>query len=597
MSPAEIHSHWRAAWPQALAAWSRYTRLRSPLLCSARVAAAREGLSGSFAMIRLVDQTVVIDLETIAAHGIADYAVEILAHEIGHHVYVPASVTDHARALARMRRALPTLENQAPLVANLYSDLLINDRLQRSAGLRMAAVMQQVVAASRGAPMSPLWRFYLRSYELLWAMPSGSLVAVGEDAQLEGDARLAARLIRAYSGARWLEGVARYGALVLPWLVASKQQEEAAAALWHDTREAGAGGDPDGLTELDPGELGEIVHPAFDEELSGVARESADAADAAPAQSGSVAAGGQGQARTPYEYGEILRLSGLKLSAQDIAIRYYEERARPYLVPFPVRETPETEEPLPEGVEAWEMGEPLDRIDWRESLLRSPQPIPGLTTVQRVYGSVQGVARSRQPLDLDLYVDSSGSMPDPRMVLSWPALAGAVICLSALRAGAAVSVHLWSDKRQVMSTPGFVRDAREALRVLVGYYGGGTQFPLPLMRDLHASRKRLLRPTHILVVSDDGASTMFDTPDERGTPGWDVCREALAAAGGGGTLALNIRDDWERFEQPAYQWFLRARREQGWLVSAVASLADLLNFAREFSRHHYQRGATSRGEP
>jgi hypothetical protein len=188
-------------------------------------------------------------------------------------------------------------------------------------------------------------------------------------------------------------------------------------------------------------------------------------------------------------------------------------------------------------------------------------------------------------------------MPDPRMVLSWPALAGAVICLSALRAGAAVSVHLWSDKRQVMSTPGFVRDAREALRVLVGYYGGGTQFPLPLMRDLHASRKRLLRPTHILVVSDDGASTMFDTPDERGTLGWDVCREALAAAGGGGTLALNIRDDWERFEQPAYQWFLRARREQGWLVSAVASLADLLNFAREFSRHHYQRGAAPGGGP
>ena len=32
-----------------------------------------------------------------------------------------------------------------------------------------------------------------------------------------------------------------------------------------------------------------------------------------------------------------------------------------------------------------------------------------------------------EPVDLDLYVDSSGSMPDPQQQVSYPALAGAIV--------------------------------------------------------------------------------------------------------------------------------------------------------------------------
>ena len=74
---------WRMAWPEALVVWSKFTRLRDARLCESRIDAAQEGLSGSFAMIRLVDQSVVIDLETVRELGLEDYGVEILAHEIG----------------------------------------------------------------------------------------------------------------------------------------------------------------------------------------------------------------------------------------------------------------------------------------------------------------------------------------------------------------------------------------------------------------------------------------------------------------------------------------------------------------------------------
>jgi hypothetical protein len=107
-----LTARWRAAWPQALAAWSRYTHLHDPRLCASTLEAAKEGLHGSFAMIRLVDQSVVIDLEAVRRYRLEDYAVEILAHEIGHHVLAPGNATDHMRMLARIRRGLPSLEDR-----------------------------------------------------------------------------------------------------------------------------------------------------------------------------------------------------------------------------------------------------------------------------------------------------------------------------------------------------------------------------------------------------------------------------------------------------------------------------------------------------
>ncbi len=605
-----LAERWSAAFPAALAAWSAYTRLKPPLLLETSAAAKNEGLVGSFAMIRLVDQTVVIDLEQVRQLGIEDYAVEVLAHEIGHHVYAPASISDHTRSLARMLPALPTVAQHAPMIANLYTDLLINDRLMRSAGLRMPALMQAVVKGNQRGQPSKLWTLYLRIYELLWGMERGDLCgrslvdaegaaaadAVARtttqtpdsglisDAAIEVDARLAARLVRHYAR-HWLEGGARFAVLVLPYLLEDAKAGERLQALM-DTKDAGQGGQPEGMTAMEAEERQAPQHPALE-----------DTAEAPQAPSAAAEPGGQsggaGQARDPYQYGELLRLAGLKLDQQQAAMRYYAERARPYLVPFPSLPALQSEDPLPEGLDPWEAGDALEAIDWRESLVLCPVPIPGLTTVQRRFGTQPGTESARRPLDLDLYVDSSGSMPDPRSRLSWPALAGAVICLSALRAGAAVQVTLWASRKEVTTTKGFVRSADDCLRVLTGYYGGGTQFPLPTLRETHAARVKLKRPTHILVVSDDGASTMFDTPDERGTSGFEVCATALKQAAGGGTLALNIPGEWQRapsgsrYLRSAYVWLDRAQKEQGWLVSPVATLADLLGFAREFSRRHY----------
>lgn len=588
MISTDLKSRWQNAWPQALAAWSRYTQLSPPVLCETRSAAIAEKLTGSFAMIRLQDQVIVVDLAQIEECGIDDYAVEILAHEIGHHVLAPATLTDHARCLARMRRALPTLENQAPMVANLYTDLLINDRLQRSAGLRMHKIYQILgKRAADSRPPGAVWTLYLRIYELLWSLPQGSLGGGKTNDALEGDAWLGMRLVRSYA-ADWLGAAGKFAALLLPHLLEDQQAAEDFAAL-HDTRAAGEGGIPTGLTDA-TGDDGDISHPSMDPRITGIDT-SEDASTGTPSIPTKAPMPSSGQQRQPFEYAEILRASGWPGSDHDAAIEYYRELAGQHLVRYPRRPAPDSTELQMEGLEPWEIGDPQDECDWFQSILQSPRIIPGLTTVRRVYGNVPGQEPRREPIDLDLYVDSSGSMPNPAVHLSYPALAGAIIVLSALRAGARIQATLWSGKHQFQSTPGFIRDETAILRVLTAHYGGGTQFPLHVLRDTFAARRPDERPVHILSISDDGVTTMFEDLDERAQSGWKISSQAMQKARGGGTLALNIPSDWKNATHPYHKTLAttlhRACDEQSWHIHAVPTLEGLLAFAHAFSRQKF----------
>lgn len=573
-TPEQRLGRWRQAWPVALEHWSRYTRLRDPRLCATRVEAAAEGLSGSFAMIRLFDQSVVVDLEGVRALALDDYAVEVLAHEIGHHVLAPASASDQFRLLARIRRALPTLEAQAPLVANLYTDLLINDRLQRRAGLRMADIYRRIAASRPATPPGAVWTLYMGIYEELWRLPRGSLGGPVDDAATLGDAWLGARLIRVYAD-DWMHAAGRFATLVLQYLVADTG--ESPLQLLHDTRLAGDRCDPAGVLDVEADELDGAIHPGDDPAITGDDRTGPTEPAAAPQ--------GGGQMREPFEYGDILKAAGSAASDHDIAVRYYRARALPDLVRFPTRVHREAPEPLPEGLEPWDIGDPLDDIDWLQSLIASPRPIPGVTTVRRVEGISPGRERQRTPVDLDVYVDSSGSMPDPTQRISYLALAGAIVALSALRSGSRVQVTLWSGKPQVIDTAGFVRDEDRILRVLTGYFGGATCFPIHRLRETFSHRQPGDRPVHILMISDDGITTMFDR-DERNNSGWDIAAQALAKGGAGGTMALNIPAEWENDTRWAPA-LVRARDEQGWHIHPVAQQEQLVDFARAFARMHY----------
>jgi hypothetical protein len=605
--PPALQERWRAVWPQALARWSAYTQLREPVFYDSDQEAKAEGMAGQIAAIRLIDQTVMVNLETIRTRQLDDLALPVLAHEIGHHVYVPGNLADNARMLAAIKPVLFGLpEDTAHLVANLYGDLLINDRLQRRAGVDVAAVYGKLKAAQPAQDASRVWKVYTHTYEHLWRLAPGTLAPPGVTAEMTADAALIARLVR-HHAADWLRGARRFACILYPYLHEDAKEKKPQTFVLlglGDTRCAGCcrkggGGDadaiPGGIIGIDPAELGEDgdFDAALDDLLGESDREAENDKEQSRRGRGvkrrkkpdnrEPTREGKGtprrQFREPFEYGELLRALGLNLKEHEVTTRYYRERALPHLIPFPVRRAPQAKEPLAEGYETWEPADDLEALDLFGSLMRSPVVVPGVTTVQRVYGETPGRDPAKAPLDLDIYVDCSGSMPNPAVNVSYLALAGTILALSALRAGARVQATLWSGAGQFDTSGGFLRDEKRILGIITGYIAGATTFPLHVLRDTYQDRKPTEPPAHVVVISDEGVDTILEK-DEKGTPGAKICRMALKVARGGGTLVLNL---------PNPAWVQRPKLEAlGFRVHAVTDWEQLVAFARAFVRDNYE---------
>lgn len=584
---AAVLSSWRSAWEAALADWSPYVQLHEPHWCLELADEQREQLSSSFAMIRLSDHTVVISLRRVLQLGLQDFAAEILAHEIGHHVYCPGDLIDNGRSLARIRRGLPGCEAAAPLAANLYADLLINDRLQRHRNRRIAEVYRLLNRQQSGGRV---WWLYMRIYELLWNLEPGTLAAGTGETRINQDALLGARLVRTYSQ-QWLAGAGRFACLLLPyvseeWEAARKQWQ-----LWSDTLLAGAGEVPAGLAEIDEDELTGVLHPAEDPVLAGLDLPTSESdvkfgkGRTAGEDSGHKS---QKNFRDPIAYAELLRAAGLNLDNRQLAVRYYRELAQPYLIPFPGRPQPATCDIIPEGVDLWEMDQELAEIDWFETLVASSQVVPGVTTRRRLMGETPDQLPKPIPLDLYLGIDCSGSMGDPAYKLSYPALAGTVMALSALRSGANVKVVLSGEPGSSIATQGFVRQPAEVLEILLNYLGTGYAFGIHRLSETFAEPLPVPRPTHILVISDYDMFAMLNSEAEHRS-GWEVARQAASRCGGGATYVLQL-PGYERQTEGKYARELQRMTDEGWHVHLVNSMEELLLFAREFSRAHYHPG-------
>ncbi|MFQ5570260.1 MAG: vWA domain-containing protein [Rhodothermales bacterium] len=574
-----VRDAWAARWEEALAHWSRFTRLQAPRWCFTEEEENEEGLTGSFAMIRLSDHAVVISIRQIVEEKLDAFAVEVMAHEIGHHVYCPADLTDHGRTIARIRAGLPSKEHLAGFISNLYTDLLINDRLQRQGGLNIAGVYK---ALGKGAT-DKLWTLYMRIYEILWRLPKKTLAAGELTDEVEFDAQLGARLIRVY-GREWIDGAGRFAALCLPYLL----QDEGAGMRqimkgWFDTQNAGAGGFPAGLSEIEDEEQTGALHPVHDPRITGVEEGDGAITSEGPGGSGrETGAGGQkkvGRYRGPKEYGDILKSLGTTLSPEEVTIRYYRERALPHLIPFPTRETTRSTEPLPEGLDVWDFGSPLANADWFESVLKSPYIIPGMTTVQRTYGETAGMEPDREPLDLYIGIDCSGSMPNPRLRVSFPVIAGTIMALSAFRAGARVMATLSGEPGRTVTTDAFVKEERPVMDLLTGYLGTGYAFGIHRLRPVFENRKPEDRPVHILIITDQDIFSMLEDTKEK-WEGWEVAWQAVEAGRGGGTFVLHMPAHWKDKEVERMQ-------EIGWNVFRIYDWEELIAFAREFSRKMY----------
>lgn len=585
----DLKHFWANAWPVAMSIWNPYVTLREPTWCDTQKSALAEGLSGSFAMIRLSDHRIVIDLASVKKHGVEDFALQILAHEIGHHVLVPANRHDNAGLFRRMRLALAGIESRVPMVANLYADLLINDTLQRTMNLDMAAVYMRLKQISSDS--SPLFNWYMRTYEYLWNLPRGAVSAGKQSAQIDADASLAASLIRSYSR-RWLDGAGRYAMLAYPYVLEeadyNKARNELARHL--DAEKSGEGSEiSGGMAELDDSILDEIVDPRS-EALDNAASEAeknqsenskSEKKPSAFNQPSKLGGTGPGQRYLePGVYIDMMRQVDPSADENKLINRYYRDIAAPHLVPFPVDESSPLAELLPEGTDQWEPGDPIEELDWFETAVASPVIIPGLTTRSRVYSPDTDSPSREEPYDLYVGIDCSGSMNNPRLRFSWPICAGTIVSLSALRAGASVMSCLSGEPGSFLETKGFTRSETEVMTVLTSYLGTGYAYGIP--RLLSPYLQKLKRKTHLLIVSDDDIFSMLQAKSPTGGPNYNIAEAAIKIAGGGGTFVLHSRPQWHAAD-------VEKLKKMGWAVHFVTDEKEMLAFARAFAGQFYKK--------
>ncbi|MCX5745780.1 MAG: VWA domain-containing protein, partial [Proteobacteria bacterium] len=405
---------------------------------------------------------------------------------------------------------------------------------------------------------------------------------------LEGDADLVARIVRTFRD-RWLDGAPSFALLIAPYLE-SLPKERSGLAPWMDTAGTSMGDEvPDGLTD-DDFDPSRVRHPAVDPQLGddegGDPTGASEPAEATRRYVPGSAPGSDGRpdrrkvVRGPQEWLELLRAVGVQREPRELVARYYRELAMPNVIPFPSQRIERAGDPLPEGLELWEAGSGLEAIDWFETLARSPVVVPGVTTVQRVYGVTEGGEPERRPPDLYVGIDCSGSMGNPAHQVAYPVVAGVVLTLSALRAGARVMACLsgeWHGQGQFTQTAGFVRDERAVLGVLTDYLGTGAAFGLPRLVKTFVDAPRPTRPVHILIVSD---SDLFGEID--GTKdGWALARRAVEQAGGGASAVLRL--DGGDYYAPNLQQL----RDAGFTPYLVASELELVAFARAFARRTF----------
>lgn len=428
-----------------------------------------------------------------------------------------------------------------------------------------------------------VWWVYMRAYELLWNLPASTLCPVEPPApapieppkhanepplsslperfreqeaalraarreaeriaaELERvvtthppvDADDVARIVRTFASDP-VAGALRFGVIVAPYLIEEQKarpaQGQAEGGGLGTADGAGAApGDGRGYCAADgaPATAEEIGRVLPDRRLHGAVPSRGDATapgeqDADHGEGGHRRGdhAGLGHGRGNGQALGVARTLALYSGsdADTVLAAWYRAEAAPWVRPFTQRAPAQPAPELPGPLESWETGDDLADLDWSATLQAAPVVVPGITTRRRSYLDDEPTP-VETGIELDLYIDSSGSMGDPRSG-SPAVLAGTVLALSVLRGGGRVRVTSFSGPGQVAGSDGFTRDHVRVVTALADYFGGGTTFPLDLLAQRYdplplprrgggASDVR----RHLVVLSDDGLVSMFGVGNE-----------------------------------------------------------------------------------
>lgn len=542
-----------AAWRAALDRWSQAIALALPVDIP--------DPQGPLAYIDLGTRQTHVNFGKLRAMGVAAHVPTVLAHEVGHHIRYPHTIAE-ARRMQRFLRELgaelfvrddATLagRDQYDWLLNLFFDLLVNDELSTDHEEGFVAIFRAMDEGGDG--WSASFAFYVATFEELWMLAPGTMVPAAAEAKLaaiepgfRSRARAAGEFVRAHPENRPLQ-LARFLVAMRPFVMADGAR----------TSEAFERDPLGGAGPLDADAVADLRRRRPDEdEARKWLREHA--------KGERVAGVGGGDPLVAAN----LELQGL-VPPEEVALHTYRREAD--RAPLEVPASIDPGEPiLPGPHEAWALGDDLEALDWIGSVTRAGGlPVPGLHTVLRSRLADDPRPGDRETPWIELYVDSSCSMPNPVQSFSHQIVAGFVLARAASRAGGRVRVIQYSSQSQRIVMDDFVRAPERAERALLEYIGGGTDFPWDELASSTAKWRRLARVRRVVISDGD-----FVANARAPTPAVDVdavLGEAARAGGITGILAI----------PPEYG---AALAKAGMDVVTVRDWASAVDVARDLAR-------------
>lgn len=461
------------AWREALSRWSHPSvpgliapETQEELLNLGNLAGV---LSGQLAFMKYPEFQTYLNIHNTAKLFKEDPQrgiVAVLTHEVGHRFCPYDTVTSiilaHNAKKAVEGQKLPySPEEASKVILNLFTDMCINTARARAGDSDIVWAYQ---AIAKDKAESKLWKVYARSMELAWDKK-----ILPEDTKLNNEEQEAAISIAGlfkesfFSRDKWAQMMRSYAGIISKFLEDEQKDRQASSF----------GGD---ISENIPSDINEKTSSELAKRIAEIGSNGVPANPSAMKEFRELMAGfGRGEPKkASILFYDMLSSSYEVMFAQ-------RPFGRPRVNPFqPIK---------------WQPSMGVDRLDVDFSAQTGGRVIPGVNTyawnVRRrdSHGGLEEVVPN-----LDLYIDSSGSMVNPIESISLPVLAAFVAAKKAHKKGAYIRATVFSGEGQ-SDTCGFTRDLNPVFNVSVTFYGGGTFFPVEKM--LEAGD-----PKQVLIITD-----------------------------------------------------------------------------------------------
>lgn len=554
MSHEDLQREMLRVWPAARLHWSRFLLLAEPT-CNEE--------QHSIAQIHLVSRQVSLNFPMIQEKNLSGSLEALLAHEIGHHVRYPGSLSVQAR-MRMLERSLLPFESFS--LINLFTDLMINEHLGHKLRDQLVAVYQAFTGEAAfhekdKQEINPSFLFYMAIYEELWRMPPGSLMGPSWEAfetsfpAYRAEAQVLSQDVF-HLGPNIYTQFLYFVSVLTRYLVIEGKEPQSGSPYECD------------CDDPSPDDWADSLRPTAAEQE----------AIRQAIERGWFSKSDEDRLRDLSDIEErIANLPGFGTHdaelVPEVMAAYYRQEAERYLFrPPPQRRLGEAV--VPTTLEDWEPGDAVRDIDWLATLLERGEVLGAAQPIQRDrIAEYEGQEVHLWQPRMEIYLDVSGSMPDPRRAINAMTLAAQILLMGTIRAGGWVRALIYSHSPVLFWE--WSRSEIELSRFLMHYVGGGTDFPFAV---LERSVQECQRDQPIRVIISD---TDFDHNYESATENADRFWEAVQS--GPHTILLQHRPN---------PLCVAAYRKLGATVIEVNKMDDFPRLAADLTFALFPEGET-----